>query len=261
MMMDSNNVHFADASLLITHYNRSRSLERLLQNFKDVHCTFGDIVISDDGSKPEHLDYITSLHDRYNFRLITTPKNKGLGNNINKGQDAVTTPFTLYVQEDFTVADDFVQHFSDAIKILTERADIDVVRFYAYFKYPYLKKYNYGFSEMMFSLLKPGYKKFYYYSDHPHIRRSNFFQKFGRYPEGQKGDVTEYSMMMQFLKHKGKAMFYEDYQSLFFQENSAAEPSTMKRNYWRESNNVFVHFMREAYRHARFNYDYIFTKF
>lgn len=53
--------------------------------------------------------------------------------------------------------------------------------------------------------------------------------------EGRKGDVTEYGMMMSFLKNNGKAVFYKDYKDLFLQKNSEAEPSTMKRNVWRES--------------------------
>lgn len=261
MNLMENKNHFADVSLLVTHYNRSQSLERLLKNFNAIDCSFGDIIVSDDGSKKGHLERLQSLQALYNFRLITTPVNKGLGNNINKGQDAVATPYTLYVQEDFTVADDFAPHFKNALAILHERTDVDMARFYAYFKYPYLQSYKNGFSEMQFSLLKPGYKKFYCYSDHPHLRRSNFFEKFGRYAEGEKGDVTEYRMMMSFLKHKGKAIFYDDYRGLFFQENSAAEPSTMKRNFWRESNNIFVHSLREAYRYTRLNYDYLFTKY
>jgi glycosyltransferase involved in cell wall biosynthesis len=259
--MESKQAYFDDVSLLITHYNRSRSLERLLQNFNDLNCSFGDIVVSDDGSKPEHLQYLTSVQDKYKFRLITTPQNRGLGHNINKGQDAVGTPYTLYVQEDFTLADDFVTHFSNAMEIIRERKDIDVIRFFAYFRYPYLKKYKHGFSEMQFSLFRPGYKKFYYYSDAAHLRRSNFFEKYGRYAEGLSGDVTEYRMMMSFLKKKGKAMFYEDHMSLFLHENSAFEPSTMKRNYWRESDNILIHLLRLAYRHFKFNYNYLFTRY
>ncbi len=249
---------FKEVTLLVTHYNRSRSLEHLLQSFKNIHCVFEDIVVSDDGSKPEHLHYLRQLQKTYTFRIVTTPVNKGLGNNINKGQDAVRTPYTLYVQEDFEPAADFALHFTHAVNIMCEKEAIDVVRFYAYFKYPYLQPYKNGYSYMQFKWWLPGYKKFYAYSDHPHLRRSNFLQKFGRYPEGVKGDVTEYRMMMSFLKHKGKAMFYEDYRNLFYQKNSSAEPSTMKRNYWRESNNVAVHVLREAYRHFKFNYDLLF---
>lgn len=106
-----------------------------------------------------------------------------------------------------------------------------------------------------------GYKKFYYYSDHPHLRKSNFLEKFGRYTEGKNVDITEYGMMMSFLKSKGKALFYEDFKGLFDQVNSLVEPSTTKRNYWREAKNPFVTFARHLYRHFKFYYDYHFRDF
>ncbi|MCF2444149.1 glycosyltransferase [Dyadobacter sp. CY345] len=252
-----NDYFFKDITLLITHYNRSQSLEHLLQSFTDLNCRFEEIVVSDDGSKPEHITYLNELQKNFDFELITTKKNKGLGNNINKGQDAVKTPLTLYVQEDFTPTSIFPESFKNAVGLMNQKADLDVVRFYAYFEYPYLKNSEHGYYEMDFKLWKPGYQKFYVYSDHPHLRRTNFFQKFGRYIEGAKGDVTEYSMMMSFLKNKGKAMFYKDYTSIFLQKNSEAEPSTMKRDIWRESDNVILTQLRHLYRHLKFNLDYL----
>nr|WP_295925481.1 glycosyltransferase [uncultured Dyadobacter sp.] len=248
---------FPGVTLLITHYNRSQSLEQLLQSFVALGCRFEDIVVSDDGSKPEHIDYLLQLQKKYEYRLITTPQNRGLGNNINKGQDAVRTPLTLYVQEDFTPADIFPESFTHALDIMQQKPENDVVRFYAYFEYPYLRNPQNGYYEMAFGIFKPGYRKFYMYSDHPHLRRSNFFDKFGRYAEGQKGDVTEYRMMMSFLKNKGKAYFYRDFTGLFAQKNSEAEPSTMKRNMWRESNGLLLTQMRHLYRHLKFNFDYL----
>ncbi len=261
MPPDPGSFHFNAVTLLVTHYNRSGSLERLLRSFKRINCSFGDVVVSDDGSKPGHLLAVKALAEEFGFRLITAPANAGLGNNINKGQDAVNTPYTLYVQEDFEPAPDFGIHFNDALTILEERKDIDIARFYAYSKYPYLAPLRNGFSEMLFGPLKPGYQKFYVYSDHPHLRRSSFFQKFGRYTEGVKGDVTEYRMMLSFLQRKGKAIFYDDYTALFEQRNSSSEPSTMKRNLLRESDNFFIHLARECYRHAKFNFDYLFRRF
>ena len=252
---------FEDVSLLITHYNRSSSLERLLTAFKEIGCQFGAIIVSDDASKPEHITAIQQMQQHFDFNLITTPKNGGLGNNINKGQDAVTTPFTLYVQEDFLPAADFGQHFQDAKKILEHEPTIDMARFYAYFKYPYLKPLSNGFSLMEFAIWKPGYRKFYCYSDHPHLRRSNFFEKFGRYQEGIHSDMTEYRMMQSFLQHKGKAIFYESYRSLFEQKNSSDEPSTVKRKSWQETDHLLVNFLKEIYRPLKFNFDYFFRHF
>lgn len=252
--------HFSDVTLLVTHYNRSRSLERLLHSFASLGVSFGGIVVSDDGSQPEHLHYLQLLQTSLHFKLVTTEKNKGLGNNINKGQDAVNTPFTLYVQEDFDPQPIFAEHFRDGLAIIHNRTDIDIIRFYAYTPYPYLAPLGKGFSEMLFSVWKPGYRKFYAYSDHPHLRRSSFFERFGRYAEGQKVEKTEYLMMMSFLQKKGKAVIYEDIHALFEQKNSSSEPSTVRRNFWRESEGFVLRNLRHLYRHLKFNFDYLFGK-
>lgn len=246
---------FNAITLLVTHYNRSQSLERLLQSFAEQEISFGGIVVSDDGSKPEHQDYLRSIQNKYNFNLVTTPKNKGLGNNINKGQDAVATPYTLYVQEDFDPFAGYGKHLADALSIMDERNDVDLVRFYAYFKYPYLKPYRDGYSEMLFKIWYPGYRKFHCYSDHPHLRRTTFFEKFGRYAEGIKGDRTEFLMALSFLKHKGKAMFYDDFKGLFDQVNSSDEPSTMTRSDFRQSNNFIIAAIRAVYRNIKHTYE------
>lgn len=264
--MNVNEAYFADITLLITHYNRSASLERLLQTFIDQQIRFGDIVVSDDGSKSEHLDRLNILKDKFNFRLITTPVNRGLGNNINKGQDAVKTLLTLYVQEDFEPKDAFLEHFKDAVTFMITDQSIDIIRFYAYFSYPYLKAYDKGYSEMLF---KPGFLannhlKFYVYSDHPHLRRSNFAQKFGRYPEGVKGDLTEFRMALAFVQKKGKGLFYNNFNDLFFQKNSSDEPSTMGRASWRESRSTAALAVRSAYlqfKLAKWTYEYFFKKY
>ena len=249
-MCNLSDVHtFSEVSLLVTHYNRSRSLERLLQAFDKLQCSFGEVVVSDDGSQPEHIEYIKHLQQTFAFTLITTPVNKGLGNNINKGQDVVSLPYTLYVQEDFEPSAQFAQTFSNALHIMQQRNDIDIVRLYAYFSYPYKKPFAHGFSQMKFHAA-PWYTshlKFYMYSDHPHLRRSSFLEKFGRYPEGVKGDVTEYRMAVSFIKHKGKGLFYDDFTNVFYQKNSSAEPSTMNRRNWRESQNPVLLMIRAIY--------------
>ncbi|GAA4449339.1 hypothetical protein GCM10023189_08680 [Nibrella saemangeumensis] len=246
---------FEDVTLLITHYNRSGSLERLLERFAQQHCRFEDIVVSDDCSKPEHLNALKELQQRYAFRLITAPENRGLGNNINKGQDAVKTAYTLYVQEDFVPKDDFPQHFQNALQFIREDDSLDIIRFYGYLKYPYLKPYGKGFSKMTFKQ-NPFYAnhlKFYCYSDHPHLRRSNFLKKFGRYVEGKNVDVTELQMSLRFLRKKGQGLFFDEYTTLFDHSNSSVEPSTASyRPNWRQSKQPVVLFLRWFYLKYRF---------
>jgi glycosyltransferase involved in cell wall biosynthesis len=248
--------YFDGVTLLITHYNRSSSLERLLKSYRHLECSFGGIVVSDDGSKEEHRERLIDLQEEYSFDLVTSVQNKGLGNNINKGQDAVKTPYTLYVQEDFVPAPDFAYHFRNALNMMDERPDFDIVRFYSYLKYPYLRPYKNGFSEMYVYPWSWDYMKIYFYSDHPHLRRSNFFEKFGRYAEGLKGDRTEYQMCISFIRNKGKGLFYDDYKGLFDQKNSGDEPSTMTyRDNWRQSSNLLIKITRDVYRQIKYNYD------
>ena len=241
---------FKDITLLITHYNRSKSLERLLTSFKTQDIVFGGIVVSDDCSKPEHVAHIKTLHKDFDFKLISPAKNGGLGNNINKGQDAVTTPYTLYVQEDFNPKPGFFEHLQDAYSYLETDKGLDIARFYAYFKYPYVKPYGKGFSEMVFHInpLYFNHIKFYVYSDHPHLRRSNFLEKFGRYAEGLNVDVTEYKMALSFLRNKGRGIFYDKFTELFDQKNSSDEPSTaVHRPNWRAGESPFVLALRAIY--------------
>lgn len=247
--------HFPDVTLLITHYNRSKSLERLLQAFQDLKFSFGDIVVSDDCSKPQHIQALEALQQRFTFRIIYAEKNKGLGNNINKGQDAVQTPYTLYVQEDFVPTSKFLQPYSEALAMLEQEPELDIARFYAYYAYPYLQPYRNGFSKMLYKPWFTNTGKIYIYSDHPHLRRSSFFSKFGRYVEGIKSDKTEYLMCISFIQKKGQAIFYNDFKSLFLQENSSEEPSTVTRANWRQSNNIFVAGFRTLYRQVKYNYD------
>jgi glycosyltransferase involved in cell wall biosynthesis len=207
------------------------------------------VIISDDGSKPEHLSYVKGLQNSYNFRLVTSPVNKGLGNNINKGQDAVKTPYTLYVQEDFEPTPDFAPNFGNAIKLMDDE-DWDLIRFYTFpwAPFPYLKDYKYGYVKMLFkrSLWFLDHLKFRIYSDHPHLRRSAFFQKFGRYLEGQRGDPTEYNMCMQFLNKGGKALMFNG-PDLFLHEHGSIEPNTMVRSKWKLSNSLLVSILRSLY--------------
>lgn len=258
--MTKKQFYFDDVSLLITHYNRSESLENLLTSFQRLKCNFGEIVVSDDGSNIIHLDKLDQLKTTYHFELITTPNNKGLGNNINKGQDAVTKPYTVYIQEDFEPSGSFPEKLYEAVNIMKEHETLDIVKFYAYYAYPYLQPFSRDFDKMVLPNLAINYTKIYAYSDHPHLRRSNFFDKFGRYPEGLKGDVTEYKMCISFLQNNGKGLFYKDFANLLIQKNTEQEPSTMKRESWKAQQGFFISLIRDAYRQLKYNYDIYFMR-
>ena len=241
--------NFSEVSLLVTVYNRSASLERLLGSFRELNVSFGEIIVSDDCSKQPHLSLMKDLQQDFDFKLITTPENLGLGNNINKGQKAVSLPYTLYVQEDFVPKQAFLNNFSNALAILKEDSSVDTIRFYAYFPYPYIKTYGKGFNEMIFkpSLFKWNHLKFYVYSDHPHVRRSNFLEKFGEYQEGIRMDNTEFFMSLSFINKKGRALIAADINESFDQKNSPDEPSTVGRKSWKEKDNLLIALMRKGF--------------
>jgi hypothetical protein len=252
--------YFKDITLLITHYNRSSSLERLLKACKDLNCTFEDIVVSDDCSQQEHIDKIYDLQKEYTFRLITAPENRGLGNNINKGQAAVNTPYTLYIQEDFVPLPAFPEHFIDAYQMMEEEPDLDFVRFYSYIRYPTLKPYKMGYSRLVYNPWSPFYYKIYYYTDHPHLRRSDFLKKFGQYTEGVSVDRSEYRMCIAFIQQGGKGLFYTQYKTLLEQKNPESEPSTTPRDRLTMSKNPIIKLVRNLYRQCRYNYDLLMLR-
>lgn len=248
-------MNFSDVALLITHYNRSRSLENLLECMSHLNCRFGEVIISDDGSADEHLNHLLKLQDRFDFKIVTSPINRGLGHNINKGQDVVTKEYTLYVQEDFEPTPLMPIKLEEAIVLMREDAVLDYIRFYAYTRFPYLTTYKSGFLKMYIRPFALNYRKIYNYSDHPHLRRSSFFSKFGRYAEGLKGDKTEYRMCISFIQNKGQGLFFEHFNQLFVQKNTETEPSTMVRQSWRQHNNFFIKIVRDIYRQVKYNYD------
>lgn len=254
-MEEPKKYHFRHVSLLITHFNRSASLNRLLKTCKELNYIFDDIIVSDDASSAEHFQVLLELRKVYSFKLITSPANMGLGHNLNKGQDAVTTPLTLYVQEDFIPLTAFGEHFLNAIDLITSDPKLDFIRFYAYIKYPYLSDFKLGYSNIVYNFWALDYKKIYVYSDHPHLRRTSFLNKFGRYKEGISGDKTEYRMCISVIQNRAKALFFNEYKSLFKQVNSEAEPSTMSRIKWTQSNNLLIKLIRNVYRQVKYNCD------
>jgi len=247
--------HFPHITLLITHFNRSESLERLLKEVNKLGISFYEIIVSDDCSNEQHLNYLKKLQQIYPFSLAETKKNGGLGNNINKGQDLVKSKYTLYIQEDFIPKPHFPEKLQSAVTIMDQDKKWDIVSFYAYFPYPYLKPFGDGFSEKYFpkSLLKGNNLKFYFYSDHPHLRRTEFFEKFGRYNETVNSDETELQMSLSVIQNQGHALFYNDHYALLEQVNSADEPSTASfRKSWGERKNIAMRFVKANYMALKF---------
>lgn len=245
---------FSEISLLITVYNRSSSLERLLNAFSELKVQLGEIIVSDDFSSDYHYTKMLEIQKRFDFQLIRPARNGGLANNINKGQRAVSRPYTLYVQEDFIPKPKFIETMTAALKIMKEDLPVDTIRFYSYFPYPYTQPYDHLFDEMVFkgSLLNWNHLKFYVYSDHPHLRRTSFNDKFGEYTEGIQSDKAEFEMCLSYIKNKGRGLLLKDFNSVFDQKNDPDEPSTIGRQSWREGNSIPLQTLRKVFLIYRF---------
>ncbi|RXK87123.1 glycosyltransferase family 2 protein [Filimonas effusa] len=246
---------YKDVTLLITHYNRPHSLERLLRSLQQAGIGFEEIIVSDDASDEQHFPLLQALQLQYKFTIIPGQVNKGLGHNLNKGQAAVKTSLVLYIQEDFEFTSLFIQDLPDAISIMNRDAQLDLVRFFAHARYPYLRPYSTAYEEMYMPLFATDYHKIYAYSDTPHLRRADFSSKFGPYKEGINADRTEYWMCVSFIRNKGRCVISRHYAGLFLHHNTPDEPSTIRRPGRQFSNNFFVRTARYWYRQIRYNFD------
>lgn len=215
--------YFPGVTLLITHHNKSASLERLLSAFKKLQCRFDNIVVSDDASENEHLARVKDLQLHHNFRLVTAHKSNGLGACINMGQTAVDTSFTFYLQEDFVPTPKCPQNLQHALNMLITYPYFDYIRLWSKFRYPVLLPFYMGFSETVYNKWSMNPLKYLLYTNEPQLRRSNFFDRFGKYQEGIVSDESEYRMSISFIQKKGKGLFYEDYLTLFTCENEGKQ--------------------------------------
>ena len=93
---------------------------------------------------------------------------------------------------------------------------------------------------MSFNRTHSSHIKFYCYSDHPHLRRSDFLEKFVRYIESVGVDLTEMDTALRFIQRGGQALFYDDFSSLFYHERTTAETSTRTKPSWRLSGDPLI---------------------
>ena len=58
-------------SIVLTHYNRTKLLERTLNSFKHYYDKYVEVIVVDDGSSTIELERLYDLRRRFNFRLIS----------------------------------------------------------------------------------------------------------------------------------------------------------------------------------------------
>ena len=191
-----------DLSVVIFSYNRPQCLGRTVKDFVD-RCKFPkdrtEIIINDDGSNRETLDYIVELRNDYpEITRINTGENLGMGRSFNNGIRSAKGRFVLHLQDDWSLVGDdgFVEK---SITILDADSNVAMVRvgplgnIYTPFRSDGMTPATYGTVDSIDLS-----KDYYLYSDNPHIKRRDFHDKFGYYREGKSCEATETDMCRRF---------------------------------------------------------------
>ena len=187
-MLNTKMSNSADVSVLFITYNRSDLLAIAVAALRERLSTGNlqvEYIASDDASTTEHLAQIRAL---LFDKIVFSDRNRGLGNNCNKGIAAARGRYILQVQDDCK----FVGSEADlqtALRILDADCDVGVLQLTP--QTPWLShetrrladgiEYdvyeNDGDPELRASGVRP-------YSDQPHLKRREFCLEIGPYAEG-----------------------------------------------------------------------------
>lgn len=177
-----------DVSVLLVTYNRADLLEQTFHHLRERLNTSGltlEYVITDDASASEHLEKVLALPAG---KHVTTPVNRGLGNNCNKGIAACAGKLIFQLQDDWEFLGP-ADVLKTAMRILDADPEIGVVQLIdAVPELPhelrtladgttYRAFANDGLSQRRPSGARP-------YSDQPHVKHRQFIHDIGPYQEG-----------------------------------------------------------------------------
>ena len=190
-----------DVSVLFITYNRSDLLEIALRSIRE-RMDFGnfrvEFIVSDDASDPAHLSRVRSLpFDKH----VLSAKNRGLGNNCNKGIANCSGEYILQIQDDFEFVGARTLLFT-ALKIMQIDRDVGIIQLLN--ETPglphevrsledgtqYMVFENDGIAKLWDTGARP-------YSDRPHLKRRQFCNDVGPYREGMRLDVMELTYKQQ----------------------------------------------------------------
>tara|TARA_B100000686_G_scaffold349563_1_gene443252 strand:+ start:2141 stop:2947 length:807 start_codon:yes stop_codon:yes gene_type:complete len=179
-------------SVVFITYNRPDFLVESINGIKN-NCKYPnlELVVSDDCTKPsieKHLDNLAI------DKISKSKTNQGLGANTNKGIRAASGEYILHLQDDFECisTEPFIEK---SIQIMQTHSDIGLVRLHHSTMFP--NKIDYELSDgtpysiLEFDQPKDMKNNIYIYSDHPHLKKSDFHDKSGYFTEGLKVGETE----------------------------------------------------------------------
>lgn len=188
-------------SILITHYNRPSALEECISAIRElnIHISY-EIVVSDDGSDAKNLDIVKTF--QYD-QLIVASENSGLAANINRGLEACQGKYIIYCQEDFLLTGQLSLYLKDIIKLIDNKK-LDMIRLYANYDFPILKKIDEYVSEIPKFRVENFLVNAFQYSDNPFLTTKEFYVTYGNYLEGTRSDYGEAEFAIRIFKSKAR---------------------------------------------------------
>ncbi|MFK7782438.1 glycosyltransferase family 2 protein [Psychroserpens sp.] len=188
-------------SILITHFNRPEALAICIEAIIKIEFPIPiELVVSDDGSQ---LKYLDQLQDLPIDTLVTTPVNKGLASNLNRGIKACKGDYILYVQEDFIIKPEILNVLPESFELLNSK-QLDMVRFRANYVFSHLIPLTNHVSRIpKFSIRNFNINTFQY-SDNPFLSTPAFFERLNYFLENSSGPYGETEFAIRVLKSKSK---------------------------------------------------------
>jgi alpha-1,3-rhamnosyltransferase len=184
-------------SIIIPSYNHRKYILKLLESINEQTYPTIEVIIVDDGSTDGSVEYLESVKEKYNFKLISK-KNEGLCATINRGLDEVRGEYIVII-----ASDDFMPatRLSEQIEKISNSpfdaigGGMTVVSENSV-TLNYVKPLKIGevfFDEMLYKNLICAPTVMF---------RAETFTKFGRYNPNHL--IEDYSMWLRILSQKGR---------------------------------------------------------
>jgi glycosyltransferase involved in cell wall biosynthesis len=183
-----------DISVVFVTYNRSDLLIRCIDSLRDLlrltKCSY-ELIIADDCSNHEHSEALSSIAGA---RIIRTPRNSGIGANVNNGLAHAKGRLILQLQDDW-IWNGSCECMMAAIGFMRDSDDVGITQFTKTGTDLPVQLRTYG--EYCFSVFRNdrvpwirhcGVRP---YSDQPHLKRREFIDDVGPYVESVAMTICE----------------------------------------------------------------------
>jgi glycosyltransferase involved in cell wall biosynthesis len=99
-------------SIVIPNYNHQPFLAECLNSVKDQSVAPHELIVVDDGSTDESVEWLREHQAEYGYRLLTNDKNEGIAVSKNRGIAETTGDYILCLDSDNYLAEDFIEKIS-----------------------------------------------------------------------------------------------------------------------------------------------------